>query len=550
LAFENNDLPAKLPDKVSHANADTGGFTPLQLEAISGQLRSQPPTAPVKPFTPNEKPTLANLPGIHDNDLHNKSHDGGDVTFDKAGNIVGWESKDKTTHRTYTYHDSAQDRAGLYGIKNESVFQDKNGTFFQYADVDGRKTPTPKLFTRGYNTRGYADLRGAGNSEAMFERAVNKDGSPTVVPISLQQHLKISATLDMVTDNHGHTWQREKPGEPLTEYMKAFNGKKIKTGKRFTDAELLPVDLYVSADRQKLYQNENSPLDSIKPVSIEQTELGDCYWEAPLAEVAIKDPKRLVEMIQDNHDGTYTVKFPLSDPTFASDVAFNNRPTLDVTVEAPTPPEMSTFNLPFDKQQNLGFWSSVYEKAHRYLTGKITEDDGGVGGDSLQLLTGVRKITNFEHSATASNSGQHPFQKQTFTADPRETQDPKLDPQWLTEIRDALEKGEPVVARTPTNGSEWVVIIGGTDDKKVLGQSSEQGQEQAKFHILDRHVYSVVKVEHQEHGQDLITMRNPLANVIPANAKNTVRPFDKNDNGYFQIRPSDFENLFDGVFVN
>jgi hypothetical protein len=185
------------------------------------------------------------------------------------------------------------------------------------------------------------------------------------------------------------------------------------------------------------------------------------------------------------------------------------------------------------------------------LTDKITEDDGRVGADGLQLLTGVRQFTNFYHHSITSDSDQHPFQKQTFTGDPRDTQDPKLDSQWLSELKDALEKGEPVVAHTPTNGSEWVIITGGADDKKVLGQSSEPGREQNKFHILDRHIYSVIRVAHQDYGaEDLITIRNPLGNVIPADAKDTVRPFDKKDDGYFQVRPSDFENLFDGFFIN
>ncbi|MDR3611988.1 MAG: C2 family cysteine protease [Candidatus Obscuribacterales bacterium] len=551
MAFENASLAAEHSDHLSHASADTEGFTPLQLEAIPGQLRSQPPTAPAKPFTPNEKKQVPNSPGIHDGDLHGHSQDGGKVTFDKAGNITFWESKDKSTSRTYIYHDTAKDRSGLYGIKNESVFQDQNGTYFQFADVNGQKTPIPKLFTRGFNSKAFADLRGSSRSDAMFDRAVDPDGAPTIVPISLQQNLKISATLDMVTDNHGHIWKRDQPGKPLTEYIKTESGKEIKLGKKFTDAQLLPVDLYVSAKRQKLYQDEKHPLDSIKAVSVEQTELGDCYFEGSVAEVAKTNPERIAAMIQDNHDGTYTVKFPLSDPTFSSKVDFSKRPTLDVTVEAPTPPEMSTFNLPFDKKQNFGYWSSVMEKAHRYLTGKITEDDGGVGADGLQLLTGVRKVTNFDHPSTTSDSGQHPFQKQTFTGDPRDTQDPKLDSKWLTELKDALEKGEPVVAHTPTKGSEWVIITGGTDDKKVLGQSSEPGHEQNKFHILDRHIYSVIRVDHQDHGaEDLITIRNPLANVIPADAKDTVRPFDKKDDGYFQVRASDFENLFDGFFIN
>ena len=552
MTFRYSEVAPQKPKPSGDTTPDTEGFTPLQLQAISGQQRSQPAAVATKPLEPNQiNPAIANLPGIPDNRLHGQSDDGGQVTFDKAGNIVAWLSKDKSVSRTYIYHDSARDRAGLYGIKDAKVYQDKNGTFLQFAEINGQKTPTAKLFTRGLDAKNFADIRGNGHSEAMFERAVNKDGSPTIVPISLRQDSKISATLDMVTDNNGHIWKRQKNGQPLVEYIRTPNGKEIQSGKSFTDAQLLPVDLYVDADKQKLYHDEKHPLDSIKAVSVEQTELIDCYFEGPLAEVVKTNPKRIVEMIKDNHDGTYTVKFPLSDPTFASNVEFSKRPTLDVTVEAPTAKELSTFNIPFDRKQNFGYWASVMEKAHRYLTGKIAEDEGGVGADGLQLLTGVRKISDFEHTGSASEDGERPFQKQSFTNDPRETLSPKMDPQWLTEMQTALEKGEPVVAHTPQSGSEWVVITGGTDHKEVLGKSSEPGKEQNKFHILDRHVYSVFRVEPRHLDREaLITIRNPLANVIPAPSKDTVRPFDQKDDGYFQISPRDFESLFDGFFIN
>jgi hypothetical protein len=538
LVFENTFMPAKKLG-VSKRNADTEGFTPLQLDAISGEQRSETASAPPK------------FPGIHDDFLHRSSEDGGKVTYDRSGNVIAWESKDKSDRRTYIYHDTAKDRAALYGVKDGSVFQDKNGTYFQFQELNGHKTPVAKVFTRGFAPRDFADIRGTSQTEAIFQRAVNADGSPTIIPISLDHDLKISATLDTVTDNHGHIWQRKQPGQPLTEYVKSKNGHEVQTGKKYTDAQLLPVDLYVSAERQKLYADPKHPLASIKAISVEQTELGDCYFEAPVAEEAKIDPKRLVAMVRDNHDGTLTVKFPLSDPTFPSDVPFDKRPTVDVTVEAPTAPEMYTFNRPFDKKQNNGYWSSVFENAHRYLTGKINADDGGVGSDSLQLLTGIRRVTSFEHPSTASKTGDHPFQMQTFTADPRDTKDPKLDPDWLVKIKDALEKGEPVVARTPNNGSEWVIVTGGTDYKDVLGKSSEPGHDQDKFYILDSHVYSVIKVDHQSDGrEDLITVRNPLSNVVPPSAKDSVRPFDQKDNGYFQVRPHDFENLFDGFFIN
>jgi hypothetical protein len=537
VAFESADFSQDKLEQNNRKNAKTEGFTPLQVEAMPGRT-----------LLPTE--SLPESTIIYDDSHTRKSADGGEVIFNNLGNIVAWESKDKTVSRIYAYHNSNEDRASLFGLDGKKVLQDENGTFFQYADVNGKSIPTPKLVTKDFGASLYTDLRGASMAGHGFERALNADGSPTVVPISLRQNLEISATLDMVTDNQGHVWNRDAPGQPLTEYIETSDGKHVKIGKSATDAELLPVDLNFGVDKQKLYQDESHPLASIKAATVRQTTLPDCYFESSMAEMAVKNPQRIVDMIRDNHDGTYTVKFPLSDPTFASKVEFKDRPTLDVTVEAPTALELSIYNRPFTNEQNYGYWASVMEKAHRYLTGKIAEDSGGSSSDGLQLMTGVRKFTQFEHPSSDSPSDDYTFLRRTFSNDPRETTDRKADSQWLDSLKSALATGEPVLAYTPPFVNQWAIVTGGTEHKEVLGRSSEPGREQNKFQLLSHHAYSVINIDQNASGQDLLTIRNPLAHAIFPTTGTDIRPFDKNNDGYFQVRPADFESLFNGFIVN
>jgi hypothetical protein len=123
LVFENADFAPEKSVQNNRKSAMTEGFTPLQVEAMPGRT-----------LLPSE--SIPDSPIIYDNSHTRKSVDGGEVTLNNLSSIVAWESKNKSISRKYAYHDSNQDRSGLYGIKNESVFQDQNGTYFQFADVN------------------------------------------------------------------------------------------------------------------------------------------------------------------------------------------------------------------------------------------------------------------------------------------------------------------------------------------------------------------------------------------------------------------------------
>ena len=53
----------------------------------------------------------------------------------------------------------------------------------------------------------------------------------------------------------------------------------------------------------------DKPLDSIRPEAVKQGVIGNCQFEATLAEVAVKDPASIARMIHENADGSCTVTF-------------------------------------------------------------------------------------------------------------------------------------------------------------------------------------------------------------------------------------------------
>ena len=425
------------------------GFTPLQLKAIDGTQHGGIP-APVVPPKPGDLPKPPGpLPGVADGDLKEHPKSGGEITYDKAGNVTDWTTKDHKTTFHYSYHDTTQQRAALLGFSGQKLYQDKNGTYFQYQkDAHGNDQPVAKFVTKGLSANTFGDLRGITNPDSHIERALDAQGNADIESVDIKKSLTLRQTLDMVTDNHGHVWKRIEAGKPMHEFVMGPHHHIKDTHIKAKDSQLLPSDSDVTLKNYVLFNNAGHELDSIKPATdVQQRSLGDCYFEGPTAAVANSDPARIKQMIVDNKDGTFTVKFPLSDPTFAGSKAFDKRPTLDVTVEAPTKAEMKAFNSPYAKSDKIGFWASVMEKAHRYATGRITEDGGGFGADGLQMLTGVRRFEYLYKPGSTDSKGATPYNK-GFVGGPKEFLDGVGKPDWKGDLTKAIKEGDAIVAKT------------------------------------------------------------------------------------------------------
>ncbi|MCT7959405.1 C2 family cysteine protease, partial [Laspinema sp. D1] len=124
----------------------------------------------------------------------------------------------------------------------------------------------------------------------------------------------------------------------------------------------------------QLFQN------GIQYTDVRQGALGDCYYLAALAGIALADPNKIKEMFIDNYDGTYTVRF------------FNNGRTDYVTVNRllPTNPDGT---LSFAKVGNSWntytnssneLWVALAEKAYAQIN-----EAGWIGQDGTNSYKGI-----------------------------------------------------------------------------------------------------------------------------------------------------------------
>jgi Ca2+-binding EF-hand superfamily protein len=149
-----------------------------------------------------------------------------------------------------------------------------------------------------------------------------------------------------------------------------------------TNKKILDLDLTLFSrgkklqeSNHKLYGDATDPLDSISVDAITQGNSGDCTFIAATAALARVDREAITRMIQDNHDGTYTVTFP-------------GDPSHPVTIDAPTDAELASYAT----GGKNGTWPAVLEKAYgkyRNAEGIGAENAADSNADTvLALMTG------------------------------------------------------------------------------------------------------------------------------------------------------------------
>jgi hypothetical protein len=150
--------------------------------------------------------------------------------------------------------------------------------------------------------------------------------------------------------------------------------------------------------------------DSVVPDACNQGPIGNCHFVSAITSVAKTDPKSIVDMITDNHNGTYSVKFPGIDKP--------------VQVNAPTNAELACYGT----GSKHGTWSTVLQMAYgRYWTPDtanpaIEGAGGSLRSDGLRTMTGL--------GLTSTSTGR-------FTS-------------WST-----LEKGLELSNKYPTTACVW-----------------------------------------------------------------------------------------------
>ena len=157
------------------------------------------------------------------------------------------------------------------------------------------------------------------------------------------------------------------------------------------------------------YQATNLPLFGANGPSyldVNQGNVGDCYFDAALAETAKQDPSAITSMIQENSNGTYSVDFQVDGKS--DYVTVNNElPVMEGGYEAA---DGST--LEFDNSATG--WSPLIEKAYAQLMEQTDVTPGadlGVNGDSYADISGgggqgITLITGQSYNIYAVNAGE------------------------------------------------------------------------------------------------------------------------------------------------
>ena len=138
------------------------------------------------------------------------------------------------------------------------------------------------------------------------------------------------------------------------------------------------------------YFNEDLFVDDPHSSDIHQGNIGDCYFLAPLGAIANQNPDFIRDMVKDNEDGTYTVRFYEEQ----KDGAFK---PIYVTVDNSLLVDSISENPVYAKTNNdnsNGMWVSIVEKAYAEWQGGYEHIDGGKLSDALSQLTGQNAEEN------------------------------------------------------------------------------------------------------------------------------------------------------------
>lgn len=213
-------------------------------------------------------------------------------------------------------------------------------------------------------------------------------------------------------------------------------------------------DSYIPADAN-LYSDQFNPARSIVPEACKQIDGdGNCHFVAALASLAACDPQRIMNMIRDNGNHTYTVTFPGGDHP--------------VTVMAA-----------YGGNNAYGNWPQVMQQAYRTYCGYDMNNEkeqvssasfllASINDQGLRLLTGQGSIESY---STAVNS--------------LATLDQKL--------KEAMEQRRPVVAGIPSRG-----LLDIASSSPIIG-------------LPNSHAYSVLNYQSDSANPErsIVTVRNP-----------------------------------------
>lgn len=218
--------------------------------------------------------------------------------------------------------------------------------------------------------------------------------------------------------------------------------------------------------------------DAVAMNDIDQNSLGDCWMMGPLAAVAKNDPQRIKDMVQDNHDGTYTV-------TFKEFNFFGGWSDKKITVTADFPGGINGGGHAGVGDKNIGgkgeIWPLIIEKAYAQYKGGYDKLNGGNPNEFMMAITG-KFTTAYDKPFSLLGAGLN-----------------------ANQLQNDFNAGKPIVFSTPKTGA--------------LG-----------YGLVNNHCYAVQNVYTDANGKKMVQLYNPWGNSHPSPI-----PYDDFINNFSQI---------------
>lgn len=258
-----------------------------------------------------------------------------------------------------------------------------------------------------------------------------------------------------------------------------------------------PLDTDLTTDGAARYAKARytGPLfiDGPAPSDVKQGAIGNCFFPAALAAVAHVRPDAIEDMIKDNGDGTYTVRFYSGDWSGPGAPAY-----IDVDADlysrsygGPVYGASLGGSTAADKME---LWFPLVEKAYAKWKGGYRDiGKGGVSGRVMQEVMGAR----YDYEVLAATSADNVY----------------------AILQRAEQKGWPATA--------------GTFGKERADLYTNTG-------VYANHAYSILGTE-EENGTKYVKLRNPWGQSEPG--------WDGRNDGIFRLELDKFTKLYSSIAV-
>jgi len=234
-------------------------------------------------------------------------------------------------------------------------------------------------------------------------------------------------------------------------------------------------------------------IDGPRPDDVRQGAIGNCYFPAALAAVAAARPEIIQNMIKDNGDGTYTVKFNSAN-------SWSGGRPVEIKVDGDL--YVRSFGGPIyggslggsTAPDKMELWFPLIEKA--YAQWKGSYDAIGNGGVAGQVMAEVMGKSYAYENLSGTNTDR-----------------------LYERIKKAADNKQPIAAGTC-----------GTD----------QAARYTNTGVYANHAYSVLGVE-EENGTKYVKLRNPWGQ--------SEHGYDGKNDGFFRIEIGKFTELYRAIHI-